>query len=149
MALTSVWAVQKALPPIDADITETETRVGDFTVLWKLGEGEFGAVKACLGRWGALLARFVQSPTEQDTLLAALVRHCEADEAAREIFEHVANALFDCDDDILAEAAIERWAATAAEEDEGSLPRRLLKQADAFLTWLREADEEEDDEDDE
>ena len=107
-----------------------------------------GAVKACLGRWGALLARFVQSPTEQDTLLTALVRHCDADETAREIFEHIANALYDCDDDILEEAAIERWAAAAAEEEEGSLPRRLLKQADAFLTWLREADSEDDEDDD-
>ena len=53
MALTSVWAVQKALPPIDADITETETRVGGFTVLWKLGKGVFGAVKACRARDGS------------------------------------------------------------------------------------------------
>ena len=47
-------------------------------------------------------------------------------------------------------AGISRWYARAqcAAEDDGSLPRRLLKQADAFLTWLREADEEEDDDED-
>ena len=66
-----------------------------------------------------------------------------------EIFEHVANALYDCADDILEEEAIERWAAGAAKEEDGSLPCKLLKQSEAFLTWLREADDEDDDEDEE
>ena len=47
------------------------------------------------------------------------------------------------------EEAIERWAAGAAKEEDGSLPRKLLKQSEAFLTWLREADDEDDDEDEE
>ena len=70
-----------------------------------------GAVTRCLARWGGLLARFVQSAAEQDALLTALTRHCDADEAARSVFEHVTKALYDCDEDLLGEEAIERWAA--------------------------------------
>ncbi len=107
------------------------------------------AVEKCLGRWGALLSRFVQSATEQDVLMTALERHCEADAVTREIFEHVTKQLYECDDDILDEEAIERWAAAAADEDDGSHAAKLLKQSEAMLTWLREADDEDSDEDDE
>ena len=107
-----------------------------------------GAVTRCLARWGGLLARFVQSAAEQDALITALARHCDADDAARSVFEHVTKALYDCDEDLLGEEAIERWAAAAAEEEEGTLPRELLEQSAAFLTWLREADEDDDDDDD-
>ena len=51
--------------------------------------------------------------------------------------------------DILDEEAIERWAAAAADEDDGSHAAKLLKQSEAMLTWLREADDEDSDEDDE
>jgi len=107
-----------------------------------------GVVTRCLARWGALLARFVQSAAEQDVLLTALTRHCDTDVAARGIFEHVTKALYDCDEDLLGEEAIERWAAAAATEEEGSMARELLEQSSAFLTWLREADEDDDDDDD-
>ena len=107
-----------------------------------------GAVTRCLARWGGLLARFVQSAAEQDALLTALARHCDADTAARGVFEHITKALYDSDEDLLGEEAIERWAAAAADEEEGSLLRELLEQSEAFLTWLREADEDDDDDDD-
>ena len=74
-----------------------------------------GAVTRCLARWGGLLARFVQSAAEQDALLTALTRHCDADDAARSVFEHVTKALYDCDEDLLGEEAIERWAAASSD----------------------------------
>ena len=66
-----------------------------------------------------------------------------------EMLIHVTEQLYECDDDILDEEAIERWAAAAADEDDGSHAAKLLKQSEAMLTWLREADDEDSDEDDE
>ena len=59
-------------------------------------------------RWGALLARFVQSTVEQDALLLALQSACASNPLLADIFEGVLNALYDCDDDICPEEAILR-----------------------------------------
>ena len=47
MALDSVWKTMAAVPAIDPELKQDGSRIGDFTILWKLGRGEFGEVKAC------------------------------------------------------------------------------------------------------
>ena len=37
MVLTSTWAMQPALPPIDEKLLETSLRVGDYKIIKKLG----------------------------------------------------------------------------------------------------------------
>ena len=46
----SLWENQPGLPPIDAGIAETHGRVGKYLVLWDLGHGEFGKVRACMAK---------------------------------------------------------------------------------------------------
>ena len=46
--LSSTWAQQDALPPcVPADSLLTETRVGPYEVLRRLGDGEFSTVVEC------------------------------------------------------------------------------------------------------
>ena len=37
-----------ALPKLDLELPETRGRVGKYKVLWDLGAGEFGKVRACI-----------------------------------------------------------------------------------------------------
>ena len=54
--LESTWQQQDALPPcVPADSLLTETRVGPYEVLRRLGDGEFSTVVEC--RAGAAPAR--------------------------------------------------------------------------------------------
>ena len=50
----SVWRSQSVLPLIDESFVETHANVGPYTVLWDLGKGEFGLVRAvCVREAGA------------------------------------------------------------------------------------------------
>ena len=44
----SLWQNQAALPELDPNLRETHGRVGKYLVLWDLGQGEFGKVRACV-----------------------------------------------------------------------------------------------------
>ena len=44
----SLWQNQASLPAIDPNLRETHGRVGQYLVLWDLGAGEFGKVRACV-----------------------------------------------------------------------------------------------------
>ena len=44
----SLWENQAALPELDPNLRETHGRVGKYLVLWDLGQGEFGKVRACV-----------------------------------------------------------------------------------------------------
>jgi hypothetical protein len=46
----SLWQNQPGLPPIDGEVQETHGRVGKYLVLWDIGSGEFGKVRACMGK---------------------------------------------------------------------------------------------------
>ena len=48
--LDNFWHLQTALPKCDSSIIETKNRIGDYNVLWDLGQGEFGKVRACQPR---------------------------------------------------------------------------------------------------
>ena len=48
--LDNFWHMQPSLPKCDASVIETKTRVGSYNILWDLGQGEFGKVRACQPR---------------------------------------------------------------------------------------------------
>ena len=48
--LDNFWHMQASLPKCDASVIETKTRVGSYNILWDLGQGEFGKVRACQPR---------------------------------------------------------------------------------------------------
>ena len=52
------------------------------------------------------------------------------------------------DGEVLPEVAIFAWADGASRADEGSALHKLHAQSEAFLQWLREADEEDEEEED-
>ena len=105
-----------------------------------------GALKKIVARWSELLGRFVQTGGDQDAMLDALEECCEGSAALGEVFEHALHALYDAEADVLSEEAIERWAAAAATSESAEVAQ-LLAQAQPFLTWLREAESDDEDED--
>ena len=48
--LDNFWHTQASLPKCDESVIETKTRVGSYNILWDLGQGEFGKVRACQPR---------------------------------------------------------------------------------------------------
>ena len=100
-----------------------------------------------LGRWGRLLGRFVQSPGDQDVLLATLISLATEEDALAEIFQHLLHAFYDCDEALLPEEAIMRWVDSARTAPNGSPTRMLLAKAEPFITWLQEAEEDDEDDD--
>jgi len=51
-----------------------------------------------LKRWGRLLARFVQSPSDQDVLLATLLSLAAEEDALADVFQHVIHAFYNCEE---------------------------------------------------
>jgi hypothetical protein len=45
--LDNFWHSQEALPKMDENLTEEHGKVGRYNILWDLGQGEFGKVRAC------------------------------------------------------------------------------------------------------
>ena len=101
--------------------------------------------KKRLGLGAPLLRGLGSGAVAHLALLAALQASCEAEPRLTELFEHLLVKLYE--EDVLPEAVVLAWADGAKRAPEGSALRRLHIQATNFLTWLAEADE--DDEDDE
>ena len=80
-------------------------------------------------------------------LLAAVVTCCEGEEKLGEIFEHLLLQLYELEGELLPEIAIFAWADGASKAPEGSSLQKLHSQSTAFLQWLKEAEEEEEDSD--
>ena len=78
-------------------------------------------------------------------LLAAVVTCCEG-EARRDHFEHLLLQLYELEGELLPEIAIFAWADGVSKAPEGSSLQKLHSQSTAFLQWLKEAEEEEEDE---
>ena len=107
-------------------------------------ELQAGAVRAKVSVAGAIATLAGPAPPY---LLDALEECCEGSAALGEVFEHALHALYDAEAAVLSEEAIERWAAAAATSEAAEVAQ-LLAQAQPFLTWLREAESDDEDEDD-
>jgi translation initiation factor eIF-2B subunit epsilon len=104
-------------------------------------------LQARLTKWKDLLMRFVKSEEEQVELLLTLEEYCEEEGGFENEHGHQFEAVFVLvlkllyDLDIVVEDAILSWAdeKDLAEEQE----RKYLQKASQFVTWLREAEDEE------
>ena len=92
----------------------------------------------------ALIGGLGSGAVAQVALLAALQACCEVSPPLAEVFEHVLLQLYELDGELLPEEAIFAWADGAARAPAGSALRRLHDQAKPVLDWLKEADEESD-----
>ena len=107
------------------------------------------AVAALDGAPGVYSARYA-GPQASDAdnnakLLAALQGCCESSPGVAAAFDKLLLQLYELDGEILPEEAILAWADGAARAAPGSLLHRLHGQCGKLLTWLREAEEESDD----
>lgn len=118
------------------------TLLGDLPLGGKTKKECAALVKKCLDRWSPLLARFVQSNTEQACLLKAvgqLAAPVAGSVALFEVFTNILKVLYDLD--VLTEDAILTWADGAEGTSQGSAAAILRAQAAGLVNWLREADE--------
>merc|ERR1719375_1299252 len=92
--------------------------------------------------WGGLLEQFLRQEDDQVELLLTLEEYCQGGGAFAEVFPQLLNQLYQAD--VLTEEAIFAWADEKqhAEEEE----KKLLGRAQAFVDWLRDADEEDSEE---
>ena len=107
-------------------------------------KARLAASKAALGGAAALIGGLGSGAVAQVALLAALQACCEVSPPLAEVFEHVLLQLYELDGELLPEEAIFAWADGAARAPAGSALRRLHDQAKPVLDWLKEADEESD-----
>ena len=104
-------------------------------------------LKKAIKRWfKPLLSRFVQAASDRTALLEATVEKCAASEPLLEIFEHILMQLYEVE--LLPQEPILEWAEAAEEEDEGSDERKCLAKATNMINWLKEDDEETEEESD-
>ena len=117
-----------------------------------------GAAQAQIGAWSMLLEQFLRQEDDQVELLLTFEEYCLSDgvfhvdqgerfghgPAFVPVFAQMLNALYQSD--ILSEEAILTWADEKEHADEEE--KFLLKKAQAFIDWLREAEEDESSEED-
>ena len=121
-------------------------------------KGLVGAAQAQIGAWSMLLEQFLRQEDDQVELLLTFEEYCLSDgvfhvdqgerfghgPAFVPVFAQMLNALYQSD--ILSEEAILTWADEKEHADEEE--KFLLKKAQAFIDWLREAEEDESSEED-
>uniref|UniRef100_A0A383VLX2 Translation initiation factor eIF2B subunit epsilon n=1 Tax=Tetradesmus obliquus TaxID=3088 RepID=A0A383VLX2_TETOB len=128
-----------------ADAPDSSSKDGKLALLSRF--------KQQLGEWGNLLRRFLRSEDDQVELLLTLEEFCgaegvfEADSsgtAFAPLFANLLQLLYD--GEVVEEAAITSWAAEKEHADEGE--KLFLQKSAAFLAWLKEAEEDDSDEED-
>ena len=100
-----------------------------------------------LNAGGALLSGIGAGALAHAALLAALQACCEAEPCLGEIFEHLLLQLYELPGEVMPEVAIFAWADGASRAPPGSSLQKLHAQSSAFLQWLKEAEEEDEDDD--
>ncbi|XP_010528820.1 PREDICTED: translation initiation factor eIF-2B subunit epsilon-like isoform X2 [Tarenaya hassleriana] len=101
--------------------------------------------ESVITRWKGLIGNYVKQIDEQIEVIMKFEEMCQ--ESAKEfapLFTQIMHFLYD--NDVLEEDAILKWAEEKAGADESD--KVFLKQADKFIQWLKEAEEEEDEDDD-
>ena len=118
-------------------------------------KAKVGALRALLDRWAALLQKFVQSAGEQSALVEAVVESCATptrssrSSTTRSSCSTTATRKLQEEAILAGPARAEGGGGRLGGGGGGGLEGRLLKQADGLLTWLREADEDDDESEEE
>mmetsp|Transcript_26665 Transcript_26665/g.67014 ORF Transcript_26665/g.67014 Transcript_26665/m.67014 type:complete len:656 (-) Transcript_26665:43-2010(-) len=100
-------------------------------------------IKKAMKKWMAVISAFVKAVDEQVDLIYAVKHFCGMPDhaAIKGSFQTILKILYDLD--VLGEEAVLTWA-TEMEESCLDLDREFLKQCSKFITWLKEASEEDD-----
>lgn len=102
----------------------------------------FAIARRLFGRWKSILTHHMTSEDDQVEVLLKFEEMClESAKAFAPIFCPVLRALYD--QEIISEDAIVSWASEKQDAEEGD--KIFLRQCEAFIKWLEEASEEEDD----
>eukprot|EP00729_Bicosta_minor_P004260 gene4260-8441_t len=86
-----------------------------------------------------VFSQYVKTANDRNDFVWAIHDACFSQEKSKAGFTSVLHALFNDDDELISQEAVEEWAA-ASDADPG-----LRKQAQPFLDWLAESDDESDD----
>ncbi|GLJ49661.1 hypothetical protein SUGI_1053580 [Cryptomeria japonica] len=99
--------------------------------------------KSVTTKWKDLLRHYLKSEDDEIEVLLKFEEIClESGKEFAPVFSKVLEILYD--NDIVSEGAICKWASEKEEADE--LDKVFVKQSEAFISWLQEASEEEDEE---
>jgi len=102
------------------------------------------AMRNMLKRWKDLFTRFITTPDDQAELIYSLEDFCEKNKFFEKYFTVILQILYDSD--IIEEDTILQWAERVKDSDSKE-EEKYIKQADKFLQWLREAEEDDEEED--
>lgn len=104
------------------------------------------STKEIISKWGSLLQKFLKGSDDEHEILLTFEEVCsECHKEFAPLFSQILQVLYD--KDIVSEDAILAWAEEKQDADDND--RVFLKQSEPFIQWLKEAPEEDDDEDDE
>ncbi|CAM6040484.1 unnamed protein product [Sphagnum compactum] len=97
--------------------------------------------KDVFSRWGSLLCKFLKGSDDEHEVLLTFEEICiESHKEFAPLFSQVLHMLYDID--VVSEDAIIAWASEKQYADESD--KVFLKQSEKFIQWLKEAPEEED-----
>jgi len=104
------------------------------------------STKDVVTKWGSLLQKFLKGSDDEHEILLTFEEVClESHKDFAPLFSQVLQVLYDRD--IVSEDAIMAWAQEKKDADDND--KVFVKQSEPFIQWLKEAPEEDDDEDDE
>lgn len=103
----------------------------------------YGIAKRLFTKWKSILEHYMTNEDDQVEVLLKFEETCQeaTGKAFAPIFCPVLRVLYD--QDIISEDAIVSWASEKQDAEEGD--KLFLKQCEAFIKWLQEASEEDDD----
>ncbi|KAI5076070.1 hypothetical protein GOP47_0008135 [Adiantum capillus-veneris] len=103
----------------------------------------FGIARTLFSKWKSILEHYLTNEDDQVEVLLKFEEICleASGKAFAPIFCHVLRVLYD--QEIISEDAILSWASEKQDAEEGD--KVFLRQCEAFIKWLEEASEEEDD----
>ncbi|KAG0601733.1 hypothetical protein M758_11G136100 [Ceratodon purpureus] len=97
-------------------------------------------------KWGSLLQKFLKGSDDEHEILLTFEEVClESHKEFAPLFSQILQEMYD--KDIISEDAIMAWAKEKQDADDND--KVFVKQSEPFIQWLKEAPEEDDDDEDE